>query len=141
MQLTRRQACAMAFGAAAVLAIRPAFAVEDAEIEKAIADFTGGAEPQPGKVTLGAPEIAENGNTVPVEVTVDGDAESVIIIATGNPNAGIATFNFGALAAPVASTRIRLAQTQDLIALAKMRDGSVHMDKREVKVTIGGCGG
>ena len=141
MDVTRRQACAIALGAAAALATRPATAAQDPAVQEAIDAFAGGKEPQPGMVTLGAPEIAENGNTVPIDVTVDGDAEAVTILAAGNPNPGVATFHFSKLAEPKASTRIRLAETQDVIALARMRDGSVHMDRREIKVTIGGCGG
>ena len=63
-------------------------------------EFAGGKEPAAGKVTLSAPEIAENGNTVPISVTVDSPmtaddyVESVIIVAAGNPNPGVATFNF-----------------------------------------------
>ena len=92
-------------------------------------------------LTLTAPEIAENGNTVPVEVAADG-ASAILLLAAGNPNPGVATFHFGPLsAASSASTRIRLAQTQDLVAVAKMADGSFAQASRSVKVTIGGCGG
>ena len=106
-----------------------------------INDFTGGAETGEGGLELTAPEIAENGNTVPIEVSAPG-ATSIMILAAGNPNADVATFNFGPLAAEqTASTRIRLAGTQDVIAIAKMADGSFVRTSNEVKVTIGGCGG
>ena len=60
----------------------------------------------------------------------------------GNPRPEVATFHFTALSGTAAATtRMRLAKTQNVIALAKMADGSVYMDKKEVKVTIGGCGG
>ena len=109
--------------------------------EEAVSAFTGGADVAEGGVTLDAPEIAENGNTVPVSVGAEG-ASAILLLAGGNPNSGVAQFNFGALAsATEASTRIRLAGTQDLIAVAKMADGSFAMAKRNVKVTIGGCGG
>jgi len=63
-------------------------------------------------------------------------------LAAGNPTPGVATFNFGPLAASqFASTRIRLAGTQDVVAVAKMPDGSFVQASQEVKVTIGGCGG
>lgn len=121
-------------------------AAEDAK--KAIAEFTGGAEPTAGTIALTAPEIAENGNSVPVSVSVDSpmteDAyvESVTIIAEGNPNPEIVTFHFTpASGAANASIRIRLAKTQNVIAIAKMNDGSVFSDSKNVKVTIGGCGG
>jgi len=152
MNINRRQALGLSAGAAvfAVAALRAAPALADAaETEAAIKEFTGGAVPEgPGKLTLDAPEIAENGNTVPISVSVEsamsGDdmVESVMILAEGNPNPGVATFNFTAMSgAAAATTRMRLAQTQNVIALAKMADGTFYMDKKEVKVTIGGCGG
>ncbi len=94
-----------------------------------------------GGVTLDAPEIAENGNTVPISVSAEG-AASIMVLAAGNPTPPVATFNFGPLAgSSSASTRIRLAGTQDVIAVAKMADGSFARTSKEVKVTIGGCGG
>jgi len=112
-----------------------------AAVDEAIAAFTGGADMGSEGITLIAPEIAENGNTVPIEVSAPG-AEAIIVLAAGNPTPGVATFNFGSLAASQAgSTRIRLAGTQDVIAIARMPDGSFVRASQEVKVTIGGCGG
>jgi len=151
MKLTRREALAFSAGAA-VLALAggragSAFA-GPAETEKAMMDFAGGAEPQTGRISLTAPEIAENGNTVPVSffvespMTADDHVTSVTLFAEGNPNPGVATFHFTPMSGDAtATTRMRLAKTQNVIAMAKMSDGSVYMDKKEVKVTIGGCGG
>ncbi len=141
MDLTRRQTMMLGLGAA-IAATLPAtgFASTDLTAD-AIKAFTGGAEVKEGGVEIGAPEIAENGNTVPVEVSAEG-ATDILLLAAGNPNPGVATFHFGALAgASEAKTRIRLAKTQDLVAVAKMADGSSAQGTREVKVTIGGCGG
>ncbi|EKD61177.1 MAG: sulfur oxidation protein SoxY [uncultured bacterium] len=92
-------------------------------------------------ITLTAPEIAENGNTVPVTVDAPG-AVAIMILAVGNPEPAVVTFNFGpAAGSQTASTRIRLAKTQDVIAMAKMADGSIVQAQATVKVTIGGCGG
>ena len=138
MEFSRRDTLALGLGAAAltVLPIQVNAAADDA-----IATFTGGADMAEGGVTLTAPEIAENGNTVPVSVEAAG-ATAILLLATGNPTPGVATFNFGELAgSQSASTRIRLAGTQDVIALAKMGDGSVVQTSATVKVTIGGCGG
>lgn len=138
MKLTRRHTLLMAFGSAiaALLPVRAFAAVEDN-----ITAFTGGAAVGTGGITLIAPEIAENGNTVPIEVSAPG-AEAIIVFAAGNPTPDVATFNFGPLAAQQsASTRIRLAGTQDVIAIARMPDGSFVQASQEVKVTIGGCGG
>ena len=138
MKFTRRDALALGLGATAAsfLPLRATAAADDA-----IAAFTGGAEVGSGGLTLTAPEIAENGNTVPIAVDAPGSV-SVLVLAMGNPNPDVATFNFGPLAgAQSASTRIRLAKTQDVVAVAKMADGSFIQASQTVKVTIGGCGG
>ena len=138
MNLTRRETLAMGLGAAAftLLPLRASAMTEDS-----IAAFTGGADVADTGITLTAPEIAENGNTVPIAVDAPG-ATAIMILAAGNPLPAVATFNFGPLAASqAASTRIRLAGTQDVIAIAKMADGSFAQASSTVKVTIGGCGG
>nr|WP_321254752.1 thiosulfate oxidation carrier protein SoxY [uncultured Ruegeria sp.] len=138
MELSRRETLALGLSAA-FLTLMPLRA--NAAADDAIAAFTGGADMADGGVTLTAPEIAENGNTVPIEVSAPG-ASAILIVAAGNPEPGVATFNFGPLAAEqAASTRIRLAGTQDVIAVAKMADGSFAKASATVKVTIGGCGG
>jgi sulfur-oxidizing protein SoxY len=139
MELTRRGLIALGAGAAAI-AMMPALPAH-AAVDDAIQAFTGGAAVGEGGITLDTPEIAENGNTVPVTVSAPG-AVSIILLAAGNPNPDVGTFNFGPLAASQsASTRIRLAATQDVVAIAKMADGSFVQARNEVKVTIGGCGG
>ena len=151
MNLTRRQALALSAGAAVLTAagfnVSAAFA-DAAATNKRLMEFTGGKTPESGKITLTAPEIAENGNTVPVSVSVDSPmtekahVQSVMLLAEGNPNPGVITFNFTAMSGMAsATTRMRLAKTQNVVAVAKMSDGAVYMDKKEVKVTIGGCGG
>ncbi|MEL6479097.1 MAG: thiosulfate oxidation carrier protein SoxY [Pseudomonadota bacterium] len=141
MELNRRHVLLLGAGAAATAALPLPALAEDNGLQAAIDEFTGGAAVADGGVEIGAPEIAENGNTVPVEVAAEG-ASAILLLAAGNPNPGVATFNFGKLsAASQAKTRIRLAQTQDLVAVAKMADGSFAKASRAVKVTIGGCGG
>ncbi len=151
MTLSRRRVLMLAAGAAAIPALQllpgTAFAAAE-DVARMMADFSGGKEPQAGKITLTAPEIAENGNTVPISVDVDsamdGDdmVAAVMILADGNPRPEVATFHFTAMSgSAAATTRMRLARTQNVIALARMADGSVYIDKKEVKVTIGGCGG
>lgn len=138
MKFTRRDALALGLGATAV-AMLPMRAL--AAADEAIAAFTGGADMGEGGITLTAPEIAENGNTVPISVDAPG-AASILVLAAGNPTPGVAQFNFGeAAGSQSASTRIRLAGTQDVIAIAKMADGSFVKASSTVKVTIGGCGG
>ena len=138
MQLTRRETMALGLGAA-IITVLPFRA--NAATEDLIAEFTGGDDMAETGITLTAPEIAENGNTVPIEVDAAG-ASAIMVLAAGNPTPPVATFNFGPLAgASRAATRIRLAQTQDVIAIAKLADGSFARTSSLVKVTIGGCGG
>jgi sulfur-oxidizing protein SoxY len=150
--MPRRQALLAGVGAVAAAsgfkgATAPAFAAAE-DAQSAIDAFTGGAAPTMGRVMLDVPEIAENGNTVPMNVSVespmteDDYVAELLIVADGNPNPGVATFHFSPMSGVAqANTRIRLAGTQNVIAVAKMNDGSVFMDRKEVKVTIGGCGG
>ena len=148
--LNRRQTltvCTGAFLAAALpFRSRPALAAMNNSAQM-IKEFAAGKEPVKGKVKLDLPEIAENGNTVPMTVSVDAPmtkesfVEEVLILAEGNPNANVLRLHFTPSSVAEANTRIRLAETQNVMALAKMNDGSVFMDTKLVKVTIGGCGG
>lgn len=147
--LNRRQALVLGAGSVAVT-LMPFRAFADAAMAmEAIKEFTGGAEAaDDGMVTLNMPEIAENGNTVPLAVSVDSPmtednyVKRVMILADGNPRPGVATFKFTPMSGTAeASSRMRLAKTQNVIAVAELSDGSYHMTASEVKVTIGGCGG
>ena len=139
MQLKRRDAILM--GASAALALALPLRAFAATGDEAIAAFTGGADVGEGDIKLTAPEIAENGNTVPIEVSSDNAVE-IMVLAMGNPTPAVATFKFGPLAGSrSASTRIRLAGTQDVVAIAKMEDGTFAKASSTIKVTIGGCGG
>ncbi|GGA25552.1 thiosulfate oxidation carrier protein SoxY [Neptunicoccus cionae] len=139
MELTRRSAILL--GASAIFVAGLPKIGAAATGDDLIAEFTGGAEVGEGDLKLVAPEIAENGNTVPIEVS-SGSAAEILVLAMGNPTPSVATFKFGKLAASrAASTRIRLAGTQDVVAIAKLEDGSFVKASSTVKVTIGGCGG
>lgn len=139
MHLTRRKVLVLGTGTLAVIGLGVPMA--QAAVEDAIAEFSGGAAVEEGGVTLTAPEIAENGNTVPIEVSADG-AEEILVLAAGNPQPDVVTFKFGPGAGTRgASTRIRLSKTQDVVAVAKMSDGTFRQASALVKVTIGGCGG
>ncbi|CCQ73760.1 thiosulfate oxidation carrier protein SoxY [Magnetospira sp. QH-2] len=100
------------------------------------------------RVSLKLPEIAENGNTVPVTVKVESPmtaadhVKKIHIISEGNPNPGVCSFTLSAECGKAeVATRIRMAKTQNIVAVAEMSDGSVISNKKETKVTIGGCGG
>ena len=138
MEVTRRDTMAIG-GAAVISTLIPSISV--ASTNDLIMGITGGADAAASGIDLTAPEIAENGNTVPISVDAPG-AVAVTILAAGNPRPGVATFNFGdGAGSQSATTRIRLAGTQDVIAVAKMADGSFAAVSKTVKVTIGGCGG
>jgi sulfur-oxidizing protein SoxY len=146
---TRRRALAAAaglFGAAFVAAPKAASATP-ADVTKAMAAF-GATPPALGKVTITAPEIAENGNTVPIAITVDSPmtatnyVKKITMFGDGNPQAEIASFDLTPdMGAAHVEFRIRLAQTQNVFAVAQMSDGSTFMATKPIKVTIGGCGG
>lgn len=150
VRINRRQALVGAGALASAawgLPATPARAAKN-DAEELIRKFTGGKEPAKGRVKLDLPEIAENGNTVPMTVSVDSPmtkenyVEKVLVVADGNPRGGVATFHFTpASGVAEANTRIRLAETQNVIAVAKMSDGSFVAESKSVKVTIGGCGG
>jgi len=143
LALTRRGALA---AIVAVIAARQAEATPEAAREW-LAGLTKGT-PQDAKVTLKAPEIAENGMAVPLTVSVDSEmsdksyVKALYIVADGNPRPGIATFHLTPLSGKAtAATRIRLQTTENIIVVAKTNDGKFFTDRKQVKVTIGGCGG
>jgi sulfur-oxidizing protein SoxY len=116
--------------------------------EAEIAKFTGGKTAEPGRIAIDLPEIAENGTAVPLAVTVQSPMTAadhvaeVLVIADANPMPRIATFHFTALSGRAeAATRIRLAATENVIVVARTNDGRFYTARKEVKVTIGGCGG
>lgn len=101
-----------------------------------------------GKIKLDLPTIAENGLVVPLNFEVESPmtdkdyCKSVHFFAEGNPNPLLASFKYTPMIPKVAGQiRIRLAQSQNIIAYAEMSDGKIYTAKKEVKVTIGGCGG
>jgi sulfur-oxidizing protein SoxY len=108
----------------------------------------GDARPVEARVNLDLPEIAENGNTVPFTISVDSPMSSadyvraIHVVATDNPRPEVVTFLLTPESGRAAVTsRMRLGKTQDVIVVAEMSDGKFYMGKRNVKVTIGGCGG
>ena len=93
------------------------------------------------KISLGVPTIAENGAVVPVDVSTTLDnVESISIVVPGNPRPLAASFELTGNAMPEISGRIKMGQTSDVIAVVKT-DTGLFSTAKEVKVTIGGCGG
>jgi sulfur-oxidizing protein SoxY len=92
-------------------------------------------------VKLKAPDIAENGAVVPVTVSSSmSNVEAISIIAASNPGPLTSTYQLSSACEPFISTRIKMAKTGDVIAVVKA-DGKLYSATKEVKVTIGGCGG
>ena len=148
--LTRREFAFAAAAMAGATALAPyARAQGQAQAwEQAVKKVLGEAKPIEGKISIDMPEIAENGNTVPFSISVDNPmtdkdhVKAIHLIATGNPQPGVATFRLTPQSGKAAvASRMRLARTQDVISIAELSDGKFLMSKRSVKVTIGGCGG
>lgn len=108
-------------------------------IDQAILDFTGGIIPREGEVVLDAPEIADNGGSVQVRIAAAG-ARKIALFSDGNPNPGIVVFTFAEETVPAATTRVRLAGSQNLVVIAEMPDGTFVQTSRPIIVTVGGCG-
>ena len=131
----------------AALAPRMAFADEKAvseEIKKLYGDKALGT----GRIKLDVPQIAENGLVVPINVEIESPmsatdfVKTVHVFADGNPQPGVISYRFTPeCGKAAASTRMRLAQTQNIVCVAEMSNGQLFSVKQEVKVTIGGCGG
>lgn len=149
IQLSRREALMAGVGVLVAslspVSIRPALATPDAARAR-IDAFIGGQPITPVKMTLDIPEVAENGASVPVTILVDSpmtDADyvtDIMIVSEGNPQPGVATFQFSPLSGVAeVTTRVRLATTQTLHVLAKTSTGAVHAAATKVSVTVSGC--
>jgi sulfur-oxidizing protein SoxY len=118
---------------------------EDAFTQKAEADaikslYGKTAEPS-DKVKLDAPEIAENGAVVPISVaTTLTDVTSISILVADNPNALAASYNIPPGTIPSVANRLKMAKTSNVTAIVEA-GGKLYSATKEVKVTVGGCGG
>ncbi|MDK1119186.1 MAG: thiosulfate oxidation carrier protein SoxY [Anaerolineae bacterium] len=120
--------------------LKDAFAAKD--ISSALIAAVGSDSHTPSDaVKLRAPDIAENGAVVPVTVSSTLDnVESITIIASANINPLTSTYQLSSLSVPFVSTRIKMGETANIIAVVKS-DGNFYSATKEVTVTIGGCGG
>lgn len=126
----------------AVLAAWPKAAFEAKDVDSALTAAVGSASAsESDKINLKAPDIAENGAVVPITVTsgIDG-TESISILVAGNATPLAASFNLGPTTEGEISTRIKMGKTSDVVAVVKA-GGKLYSAKKQVKVTIGGCGG
>jgi sulfur-oxidizing protein SoxY len=138
--LARRQLLAAAGG---LWLLRPAQATPES-LAAALRDFSGGAPLREGRVQLDIAPLVDNGNTVPVSVAVPGaPAEQVLALALfteRNPQSEVVRAQFGPRAGErVLATRMRLATSQQLVAVARLADGSCWMQRVDVVVTLSAC--
>ena len=146
--LSRRAALVLGLGTAAALAGAERVSATPSEADEAIAKFTGGRPAEAGRIAIDLPEIAENGTAVPLTVTIESPMSAsdritdLLVVADGNPNPRVATFRFTPMSGRAeVATRIRLNATENVIVVARTSDGRFLTARKEVKVTIGGCGG
>jgi sulfur-oxidizing protein SoxY len=110
----------------------------DAEAIKSLYGKTAEAS---DKIKLDAPEIAENGAVVPIAVTTTlTDVTSISFFASENPNALAATYVIPAGTVPAVANRLKMAKTCNVTAIVES-GGKLYSATKEVKVTVGGCGG
>lgn len=109
--------------------------------DEALKDLFGVSGPTESKdITVKAPDIAENGAVVPVTIeSAVAGTDNIAILVKGNPTPLVANFKLIS-AQPFASTRIRMGKTDNVIGVAHA-GGKLYMAEKQVKVTIGGCGG
>ena len=111
-----------------------------------VLQVTGGAPVRPGRVTVDTPRLADNGHSVPLRVSVESPltaadhVRSIILLSEKNPRPIMATFHLGPQAGrPEVATRVRLASTQRVLAIAQLSDGSYWSGSAEVEVTESAC--
>ena len=111
-------------------------------VADALKALGAGAPVESSSVSLQAPDIAENGAVVPIGATVAlPGVKQMVFLVEKNPTVLIAVFNLTDAVDAAILTRTKMAQSSDVYAVAVMNDGKVLFAKKEVKVTLGGCGG
>lgn len=154
--LSRRTFLLEGSAAAAVLALlvgipdvraEPA-AAETPEFKTTLETLLANAKPHDdGSLVLDLPESVDNGDYVPVAIavespmTAENHVKAVHLLSTANPRAAVATFRFTLLSGKAhVTSRMRLAKTQDVVAVAELSDGRILLTRRKVDVKVGGCG-
>jgi sulfur-oxidizing protein SoxY len=150
-QVSRREFLLTTGGATAGLGLVSALAVTPARatpaaMQDAIGKVVGSAKVSPGKVTLDLPPLVENGNTVPLTVSVESPmteadhVRAIHVFTEKNPQPEVVSFRFGPRAGRArVATRIRLGDTQTVIALGELSDGSFRSASVAVVVTLAAC--
>lgn len=119
-----------------------ASAFDAKNVVDALKALGAGAPVESKDVSITAPDIAENGSVVPVGVaTTLAGVKSMMIMVEKNPATLTALFNVTDSVESAFQARVKMGQSSDVYAIAVMKDGKVLFAKKEVKVTLGGCGG
>ena len=127
---------------AAIGAAWPKDAFNTEGMDQAMQTALGTTDLKDGHVTLDAPTIAENGAVVPITISSDrDDVESMHVFVEENPAPYVARFHLDKAPRKEVSTRIKMGQTSNVIVVAQTSDGTAYQSRKEVRVTIGGCGG
>jgi sulfur-oxidizing protein SoxY len=145
VETSRREILAAGAGALALIVARPAWATPES-MAGAIKAFAGEAEVREGRVTLEIPALVENGNSVPLTVKVDSPmipqdhVKTIAVFNERNPQPNVALFYLNPRAGrAVVSTRIRLGDSQNIVAIAQLSDGTFWSGKAELIVTLPAC--
>ena len=134
----------IAFGAAPAFAANdkyPEEAFKQKSVDDAVKLLYGKSAEKSDKIKLDAPEIAENGAVVPISVTSTlADVTAIAFLVAENPNALVAAYKIPAGTMPSVANRIKMARTSNVIVVVEA-GGKLYSTSKEVKVTVGGCGG
>ena len=144
-RILRRDVLQLGVAAGGLLLVRQAHATSF-EMQSAIADYASGAPVKKGRVTFDIPPLVENGNGVPITVSVDSPMTAtehvtgIAVFNERNPQRDVVRFTLGPRAGrAVVSTRIRLATSQQLVAVARLSDGTFWSQSVDVLVTLAAC--
>ena len=136
---------AASLGLAAVIKVEPARATPS-EMQEAIRKTIGAGRVTPGKVKLELPPLIENGNAVPLTISVDSPmteaqhVRAVHVFTEKNPQPYVVTFHLGPRAGRArVATRMRLADSQNVVAICELSDGSFWSDSVSIVVTLAAC--
>lgn len=128
------------------LALQPAHAAAPPEFQAALQRLTGGAQPRAGRVQIDIAPLVENGNAVPVVISLDSPqtpndhVQLLALLTERNPQPDVAVFQLSALSGRArVATRMRLATSQTIWALARTSDGSWWQQGADVVVTLAAC--
>jgi sulfur-oxidizing protein SoxY len=141
----RRRRALLGVGVLLALAVRPASALERPLLD-AIGAWAGGTQPREGRVAIEVAPLVDNGNAVPISVRVQSPmtatdhVREIVVFNERNPQRDVVRFHLGPVNGRAdVSTRIRLATSQHLVALARMSDGSIWQHTVDVVVTLAAC--